>query len=49
MQLEVCDFNPDASTLAIRQSKSGPGRPGPLSWLARKAVAMINSRSISLH
>ena len=25
-QLEVCDFNPDASTLAIRQSKSGKPR-----------------------
>jgi integrase len=25
-RLEVCDFNPDASTLAIRQSKSGKPR-----------------------
>jgi integrase len=25
-QLEVCDFNPDANTLAIRQSKSGKPR-----------------------
>jgi integrase len=24
--LEVCDFNPDASTLAIRQSKTGKPR-----------------------
>jgi integrase len=26
IRLEVCDFNPDASTLAIRQSKSGKPR-----------------------
>jgi integrase len=25
-QLEVCDFNPDANTLAIRRSKSGKPR-----------------------